>query len=421
MKNRLLIVISAILIFVSGCSKDENPVARYDNYVISGKVVGGLFNTGAPGIKVMRGNDIVYTDATGNFIFGETSQNPYKDVYVTDSVNKTGSIFRNVSANYCYLAHTVGDLNINNIPQAAISVTLSGGMGNSNKLKVFFTDNFNINGMGNDGYCVVYLPEGKTAGGKVCVLLYTENNGQIVSYDRFGFKDYVEVAPGANLNFIFTDSMLTYNPPEVRVSGTITNIPPHSSSYPSFHMISLSPRNANYFYFNCLMSEINGNSFDLLIPGSLPVNYFPLLKLNYSDSSSMQIFTSNVNYILPASGGNNIVITNPDPPQIISPAPTSGIDSNTVFTLYTNYSDRIFHISVLSGMLQYHIYTKDNTFSLSDLYKLGLGGLVKNTEVTIRVNALGKYSNVNDFVYAYYPNVSGFISQPVQQTFFVKP
>lgn len=416
--NITFVVVISLILF--SCSKEENPV-RYDSFVIYGKVIGGIFNAGAPGMKVLHNNDVVYTDNYGGFIFGGSSNHPVDNYYVTDNLKKTGSIFKDVSTGDIYLPHSVEDININNLPHASISVTLQSGLGNSNKFKVFFTNDYNINCIGEDGYCNVYLPENRTYYGRVSVLLYTVNNDIVTSYDKFGFKNYVGLQAGSSVDLVFTDSMMNFNPPEVLVSGYVSNIPPHTSTYPSFLMLSMTPRKANYFYPASKICDITGNTFSFLIPADLPVSYYPVVSLNFSDSGSIGIFNSNLNYLLPTNGITNLNIVNPSQAQILNPAPNSYIDSNTEIRLYAFNSNSIYHITVENESRKFHIYTKNDIITLWDIYRLGIGGLTPNTSVTVKVCTIGLYNSVNDFVSSYYNNIPNFTTQEVSQTNIVKP
>ncbi|MFA5404122.1 MAG: hypothetical protein WC358_04230 [Ignavibacteria bacterium] len=390
-------------------------------YEIQGRVISGIFNSGVPGIKVLYYKNFTYTDNYGLFrMFGNEAHH-YDDIYVTDSINKTGSIFLEGNDGWKRLYHTVESIDTNNLPCAYINIILQNGMGNSNRKKIFYTDYFHVHGFSDDGFCKIYLQGNYDVYGKVCVLLYTvDTNEQVISYDKFGFKK-CGFLYGKNYDLIFTQEDMNFNPDEILVTGTITNLPPHTSSTPSYLLFSMSPVKSDYIYPVSKICNISGNSFSFLIPKELPErNYYPVLSLNFSDSS-IGLTNTNLNYILPTNGNANINIAVPSNAQIIDPPPNTLIDSNTSFTVYSQNTDCIFHISIENASRKFHIYTKSGNFNIQKISKLGLGGLIPNTSVVMKVNTIGLCNSVSQYIYEDFLNISNYTTQEVVRNYYVKP
>jgi len=416
---QLFLVVAIFCLQYFGCSDSSNISSTSQKINVYGKVIGGVFNYGYPNVKVRIENKEVYTDIYGNFIVNDV-QVPY-DVYICDSVTKKGSAFKNLTTSRCWLPHLFNFSG--NIPEATINVTLGDNLKNSYESKVFFTDGRNINGIGN-GHCIVKISDNSSVIGKVCVLLYTKDNSDnIISYDKFGFMDNVTVSPNDNLNLSFPDSIMTYNPAEVAVTGTISGIPTNSSIYYEFYMISMSPRKANYFSTDCSMYNnlLNSNSFSFLIPSGLPVSYYPIYHIMYADTNYSSALTGAEIYLLPKTGSTNLNIAIHPPAQIISPAELTRIDTNTVFTYSASGSNKIYHIIINDSINEFHIYTVSENITTQNLWKFGLGNLSPNYTIKVSIGTGGSFSSLDDYVNPDYENVVGYGTIPVSKKYIVNP
>jgi len=419
MKDKMFVITTIVIIFsfFAGCSDSDNIVSTSKRINVSGKVIGGFFNHGLRNAKIRIEDKYAVTDNYGKFFISDV-QVPY-NVYITDTVTNSASVFEGLSASDCWLPHFRYE-NLN-IPSAIINVTFSGDKRNSNSWKVFFTDGKNVNGMG-EPYFTVYLPDNQPVTGKVCVLLYTkDNNGAILSYDKFGCKDNITISPNDNRNIIFTDSMLSYNPPEALIAGTITGLPPHSSTEFSQFWISMSPRKSdNYFIFSNIF-PIHGNTFSFYIPSNLPVDYFPVLQVNVSDSSIIGEFVCRLNYLLPNTGGTGLNIGVPTTPQNISPPPLSLVDTNTVFSYQDYFGSEIYHVIFSDSVKTFHIYTNKQSTGLWLLGKSGLGQFTPNSKIFLSVNTIGKFNNVDEYVNPEFKNIGQYTSNKIIQPYIMKP
>ena len=414
----LLAVVALLTICYFGCNENENPIVTTPKRTnVTGKVIGYFFNQGLPDAKVRIEDKFVITDSYGNFVINDV-QIPYT-VYITDSVTNSGSVYTGLSTSECWLPHFRDG--IYNMPEGQINISLSGVSGNSNNSKVFFTDGNNVNGIGSGLHCNIYFADNQSAKGKVSVLLYTSDaGGAALSYDKFGYIDNVTITPGGNTNLVFTDSMLSYNPPETRVSGTITGFPSNGYINAEFMFLSMSARKGSYFGNDCSFGFISGNTFDLLIPSGLPVNFYPIYFLEVFDRNNNGQF-GRVYNLLPKAGGTNINIEIPTIPGMYVPPENSLIDTNSIFSYYDYFGPEINHIIFSDSSKTIHLYTTSQTVSLWPLAYLGLGRFAPNSNIIFSVNTIGKFNNVDEYVNPYFSNVDQYSSIPVVQHYTMKP
>jgi hypothetical protein len=418
-----LFAIAVIVILAShffACSDSGDILTTGQKTNVTGRVIGHYFNAGAQFVTVRIEDKTVLTDSYGKFVINDVNV-PY-DVYITDSVNHTGSVYKNLTSSECWFQHNIENY-IYTLSQASINVTLTNGQGTSSGWKSFFTDGKNVNSIGYNGGFQVTLADNNSVTGKVCVLLYTINiNGSVLSYDKFGYVDNVTIYPGASINLSFADSMLTFNPPESRVTGVISGLPPHSNSELSHYIISMSPRKANYYLTNSSFFLIKGNSFDFYVPSNIPINYFPMLNVYVSDSNSLGLFSCGVSYILPKNGATGLNVQIPQSPQLLSPPGLSYVDSNTVFTYSYSGTDRIFKITLSdSASKKINIYTTAENINMQNLWKLGLGKFNPNSTINYSVQVLGSYKSIDDYINPNYENIYNYSPVVIGNTFFMKP
>jgi hypothetical protein len=424
MKGKMFVITSIVIIgsLFTGCSESTNFVSAPKITNVSGKVIGNVFNLGLPYVKVRvedkNGYQNTITDIYGNF-YANNVQVPYV-VYITDTVTKSGSLFLNLSNSECWLPHYRFDGST--APSSVISVDLSGVTGNSNDGKAFFTDGKNVNGTGGPGDLQVYLPDNQPVTGKVSVLLYTkDNNGAVTSYDKFGYMDNVTISPNGNTNLVFTDSILNYVPSKSLITGTITGLPPNMSTGYSHFFISMSPRKSYNYLDPSHIFFLHGISFNFYIPSNLPEDYYPLLKILVSDSSSAGAYTSYVNYLLPKTGATGLNIKIPTIPQNIVPSELSLVDSNTLFSFPDYFGTQIYHVVFTDSIKTFHIYTNSPSTSLWFLSRMGLGSFAPNSRITMTVNTIGGFRYEDEYVNPNFKNIEQYTSQPAVRHYIMKP
>jgi hypothetical protein len=281
--------------------------------------------------------------------------------------------------------------------------------------KYFFTDGKNVNGIGNDPSCQVYLPDNTPVTGKVCYLLFTTG----ISYDKFGYIDNVTLTPNSNINLTFNDSICSYHPNSVSVSGTINTASSEIQNSYAFSTVFVSPRQTNYYSTDIQFENITGNTFNILLPANLSTNYYPMIFIMFQNTNSNQY--TQAFYSLPKAGGTGIILTAPSTPVILSPAENSVIDSNTVFRYSGTGTQEFFLLTFSDSTKTVKYITISNSVNLSSMYKLGLGRFNPNSNVKLIVTAIGQYNNLDEFVN---PNINNLVQRssfPVSRAYYVKP
>jgi hypothetical protein len=413
-----LFAIAVIVIFSShffACSDSGDIVSTPKRTNVSGRVIGGYLNEGAAYVKVRIEDKITLTDEKGDFVINDV-QIPY-DVYITDTLYNKGSVFKNLTNTDCLIPNIVNLFNWGPLNEANIYITYSGIPENYNLCKTFFTDGKNINAIGTSDYCHILFPENHSIKGKVCVIFYTiDSNEVVLSYEKFGYIDNVTISPNSTTNLVFTDSMLSYNPPETLVSGTISSISPSNYRYINY-FINMSPRKGFYYYpFYFGFCHITGNVFNILIPSNLPVEYYPILKCYSSDSGGQAM----MNYELPKSGATGLNVSFPTTPVIFSPPALSYVDTNTIFSYSDNFGPQIYQIIIKDSLKSFFIYTNEKNINMQNLWQFGFGKFGANSKIKFSVNTLGRYNTVDDYANPNFKNVTEYSSMSVSREYIYK-
>jgi hypothetical protein len=412
-KLALAVLLASLYLFFNGCSdNNDSPVVSQSKINVTGRVIGYLFNQGLPYAKIRIEDKIVTADQFGKFYIPDV-KTPYT-IYVSDSASNRGCIFEGLNEPECYLKFVDGSSP--NELHASINVAYSGNIETSNERKIFFTDGKNVNGIGSDFSCRVYLPDNTPVAGKVCYLLYTTNSqGKVLTYDKFGYIDNVSLTPNANINLTFNDSICSFNPGSVSVSGSINT----TSGIYAISTVIISPRHSNFFVTNILLDIIIENTFNILLPANLSVNYYPLMFIQFQDYSSGLYCQSF--YSLPKAGGTGIVLTAPSTPQIISPPENSPIDSNTVFSFSGTGSQEFFQLTFSDSIRTVKFITSSNSVTLASMYKLGMVRFSANSQIKFEVTAISPFNSIDEYVN---PNINNLVhrsSFPVSREYYVKP
>jgi hypothetical protein len=426
MKAKLFAI--AVIVILSShffaCSDSGDILTTGQKTNVSGKVIGGFFNYGTPNIKIQIEDKVTFSDNYGRFYISNVSV-PY-DIYLRDTTLDKGTVIRNLSLSECWIPYTAKNPPTNT-PTGTIKVSLNNITGYKNNWKIFFSDGKNYNGISNvesdsTGSVDVVIWDNSIVTGKVFVLNYSMTGGEITSFDKFGYIDNVSISAGGVVNLVFNDSMLTFNPPEALISGTISGIPPHTNMFPTFTSISFSPRKYNaYFTDNCLYN-ISSSNFNLVIPSNLPVNFYPFMEINLSDSGGFGYNKCLVKYLLPKNGAVGLNINIPESPQIISPPANSYIDTNNIISFLSSSPDRVFCIRFEdSTLLSYDIYTTSENINMNNLWKLGIKSFTPNTRVAVGVTAYIGAKNINEYFNPNADNIAYSIPKWVSNLYYMKP
>jgi len=410
----LSVMLFALLAFINGCdSSYDNPIETQKVINVSGRVKGGALNTGLPYAKIRIEDKETYTDEFGHFNISGV-KTPYT-VYITDTVANSGCIYDGLSEPECILKF-FSRQGIYNTLSSQINYTYSGSA-TSNAKKIFFTDGKNISGVGaiNFPTCSVYLPNNNPVTGRAYLLLYTQG----LSYDRFGFIDNVTLSPNSSINLVFNDSICGFFPSSARVTGTINIANPQLLNNFTLCTIYFSPRMFSTFALDLILEPISGNSFDILIPSNLGVEFYPMMWVNYYDYSTGA--SNQCYYYLPKAGGTGLVLNVPTTPQIVSPGEYSIINENTLFTFSDASSQDIFELTFTDSVKTVMYYTGANTVSLSNMSKLGLGSFTPASDIKFTVTAIGQFNSLNDFANPNINNLNQRISFPVSRKYFFNP
>jgi len=386
---------------------------------VNGKVIGGPHNQGAPNVKVRIGNNTTMTDNYGNFYISGYSI-PY-DVYVSDSVSGTGSIIRSLDHYDIWVPNP--SENLPSITTSLINVTVSDN-NHTNKFKIFFTDGYNLNSMGENssptsGSCIVYHPDNMAANGRLYILEYNTNEqGGLEYYERFGLTDKISVSPGSTVSVNASDSVMKYNVFSSLVSGAISGIP-QGYSFSAYYSLSISTREFDHPVTTAAIIPNLQNSFSFLVPGNIPVTYYPLIQVNVFDSSSAQVNTGYYRKDLPHSGGTGIQIQFPQEASIISPPENSFVDSNTVFT--RNNQNVVLTRYIFSDSIrEIHVYDMKSTITMKDFYKLGLGAFAPNSKITVSIEELGYSIYMSNFVQPNRGNLNNYKTPKKVYAYYMK-
>ncbi|MBI5401844.1 MAG: hypothetical protein HY959_00445 [Ignavibacteriae bacterium] len=414
MKGRIALaaVLFAVFAFINGCdSSYNNPIETQKSINVSGRVIGYLFNQGLPYAKIRIEDKIITADQFGKFYIPEV-KTPYT-VYITDSASSRGCIYEGLSEPECHLKFVNGTSP--NELRATVNVSYSGNIGTSNARKIFFTDGKNVSGIGNDPFCEVFLPDNTPVTGKVCYLLYTTG----ISFDKFGYIDNVTLAPNVNVNLSFNDSICSFHPYSVSVSGSINTFSNNIQNNYAFSTIFVSPRQTNFYSTNIQFENFSGNTFNILLPANLSVNYYPLMYIIFQNTSNNHY--TQAFYSLPKAGGTGIVLNAPSTPIILSPAENSVLDSNTNISFSGTGTQEFFYLTISDSLKSIKYITSANSVNLSSISKLGLGRFNPNSRIYFEVLAISQFNSLNDFVNPNINNLAIRNSFPVSRQYYFNP
>ncbi len=394
----LLCVCLLISAFLMSCYDSPDSVLISHTFVVSGKVIGGPHNAGAPNVFVMIGDKTVMTDADGYFSIGGVSS-PY-DIYVSDTLNKTASLFEGLDYTQRVFLPNYVKNPVTNVPTASVEVKLK-YQHPINKFKIYFTDDISVYGIGGNttdtsGLCTVYLPDNKPVTGKIAVLKYTtDNNGNVTAFNRFGYINGITISPNSTVTVAFPDTIFRTNPGTLNSSGTITNIPSGCSMSASMFVI-LGGRELDFDYQSAAIQTNIPASFTLQVPYNISLPFTKILNVIAYDSANPGAAKGFVNSYL--DGGTGFSFPFPDNSYIVSPPNNSAINENTVFSQSSQPYGPISMFVFTDSVRTFNVYTKSMSTSMKNFHKFGFGLFPYNSTIKFTAKIIGRYYSVGSYL-----------------------
>lgn len=382
---------------------------------ITGKVY-GLYGYPQKDITIRIGNKTSITSTDGSFYI-DNVQTPY-DLYLKDSVKKKGYVYQGLSSDNISIPIIPSYPSPNS--QAIINVNYPPGLFQSDG-KLIFTDEDYINKYSsagsNGGNITLYVTPGTPITGKVIVLLYTKNNGNITSYDRFGMKDSITVTAGETLNLNFTENDLSYNPVDKTVSYNLIPASGYTASY-RFLFLHFGTRQTLLYASTLEYERINNDNFSIVIPEQLPQSFTPIFFAYAQNSAGV---SCQEKFFLSGISGN--LQMNSAPQLIYPPDNFQNADTNTIFS-FDKYNTEPGIISVViretPGDTTYQILTTSDNVTLQGLSSFGFGSL-NNKTFNWDCEKLGEYQSVDEYLSPALNVKKQFLSNTVSRTFTTKP
>lgn len=414
-----LILVSAALVFCffTGCS-DDVTAPMISSIDVSGKVT-GMFGAPLQNLKISVGGKTVYTDLNGRFTAASVTA-PY-DIIIVDSVSKHSFCYRKVNSQTLNLQFFPFPPNTSNFVPTNVYVSYPQGIFQSDG-KLFFTDGEDVNAYGealqNGGTILLNLNPQSTLTGKVILLFYTTYGGQVISYDRFGYKDGITVSAGIPVNINFIENDLTLNPPERTVNINLIPVQGYSVLFRFLSLHFGGPQHTINYSIGKTIGDIVSNSFQIVLPEGLPFPYVPVIEASAQNQNLGSTFEKFA-YL----SGNTLNLQMHNPPQLLSPPDfAQDVDINTVFSFTPKASGELNHITLYDTLnrVRYYIVMEADYFTLKDLSGLGLENFYGRA-FAWTCNRRGNYSGIDDFVNpGKFPEMQ-YMSSPLGRHFTTKP
>lgn len=409
------VITASVLIFLislNGCDKDLIvPTSTFKN--ITGKVY-GIFGYPQKDLTVRIGNNTAVTSNDGSFYIANV-EIPY-DLYLKDSAHNKGYVYKGLTSDNISIPIVPSD-----VPSPAnIQINYPPGMFQSAG-KLIFTDEDYINSYSeagaNGGSINLYVTSGTPIQGKVIVLLYTKSAGNIISYDRFGFKDSITVTAGGNVTVNFSDTELSYNPNEKTLSYNLIPVSGYTASY-RFPFLHFGTRQTLLYASTIEFERINSDNFTIVIPEQLPISFTPIFFAYAQNSSGVRCQEK---FFLSGISGN--LQMNAAPQLIYPPDNYQNADTNTIFSV-DKYNTEPGIVSIIfnesSSNTTYQILTASDNVTLQGLSSFGFGSL-SNKTFNWSCEKHGEYQNIDEFLSPALNVKKQFNSNTVSRTFTTKP
>ncbi len=416
-------LVSSLLLCIISFSCNENGISEYHlvSMGVRGRVIGGTRNTGAPNLTVKIQDQSCVTDNTGSFLFNGIK--PPFDVFVSDTLNKTASIFRGFNSPSLMIPHDVPNLN-SAFPEAAFKVKANIPYP-INNMRVYFTDGLNTNGMGaaSDADSVsftVALNENKPVRGKLYVLLYTTDiDGKVTSYNRFGYIDSVYANPGSSLSYIIPDSIFKTTPVVKSITGSILTLP-YGYSWSASFCISMSPRIYDYSPASTVIMRNIQTNFSIIVPYFAYGPGYSFVSLQLFDSTGSQVKSGYINTCVETWGGNTLSVISPQEAGLSSPPAGSVVDANTVFNRVVQNQGKMSHFIFSDSVRTFHVYTVGTTCTMKDFENMGIGTFAAGSKIYVTVDESGAGYYTDLLFTPNLDNICGYRTPPGTRVFYMR-
>ncbi|MFA5404752.1 MAG: hypothetical protein WC358_07440 [Ignavibacteria bacterium] len=407
----LFLVLFVFSVIISSC-EDSGTESLSTRINISGKISASL-NFPVSNVIVKVEDKVTTTSADGEFSLSDVTT-PY-DLKIIDTSRKAGYIYKGLS-------RTDLDISLYYIPQnnsaANINLTYPASLSNFDG-KAIFTDGNQKSYYGNLPFISVVMGNNTTITGKVILIFFTrDNDSNIISYDRYGEKDNITISAGGTTNVDFTLNDLQLNPGEVTVSGNISGQQGLSTS--KFYCLSFGKRYTSGYISNLSFSQIQDDTFNLVLPTNLPSDFTPLIFLyaqgTYPNSQISEQF------ILP-KGGTGINLSLHNWPSLINPTDNAtNIDASTLFEWASGSGNGIYGITITNpaNTVTYTIYTNLTSITLADINSFGLGN-INNKVFSWSCEKYGSVSSLNEYLDPERNNIGYYRATTSTRTFSTKP
>jgi len=393
-----------LFIYFSGCNNNSVNITEVQQ-TVNGKVY-NEYHQALPNVKVKIGEQGSQTSYDGNFVI-ENVFAPY-DLIILDSLNKFGYFFQgltiqNPEINIVNpsLHPRVCVMNVN-LP-TIIPITFG---------KLIFTDTIDFNYYADiTGHNLTFnlnLKDDNPVIGKLIILMYSKNGfNQIISYDKFGFKDNITISPGGNINVNFLASDFTLKP-------GLTNV--------NLNMYGKYQNENKYFYLSFgknVYQNISGNPafnqgygsyVDFNIPTGLPFNYSTLFCISgFLDSNSF-IGPYQQQFLVP-NGVYGLHLDVEAPPALAYPPNNfGGVDVNTTFSFISGVYNGVFDIVMIDSVSDYtyYYYTTQKSFDLKWITKIHNTDISKDSFRWFVESISPSFCNLDDLLNPDRSNLNSF-------------
>ena len=408
----VILPVFAIYIFFSGCSDDQNVVSTTSEITVSGTVI-NLVNQSVPNVKVEIEGQSVMTSSDGVFSVSNVSK-PY-NLVVNDDLHNSSKLFYGLSSARVKIP---GVESIDDSLQCEIAYTIPPEIFTSGVTgKIIFTDGKYVNTYDNlsPGFLLrVWLQDYSPVTGNLIVITYKKDgSGNIVSYENFGMSAPIQVSNGGVYSYNFSLAELSLNPGEKTLSGTINVQPGFTGEY-NFYSLTFSDKRTPGYAALLMFESIEGNSFNIVTPTGLPIQFTNLLYTNYYGG---QINNSEV-FKLP-EGTSGISLDVKEQPELLTPEDNAtDVSGSTLFSFTEGTGSGIYKVSLIDQTQNknYVIYISSNSFHLNEFNDLFSNG-IPNSGFKWSVEKTGFANSVNDYVTTYTDRPEYFRNNSTERSF----
>lgn len=217
----------------------------------------------------------------------------------------------------------------------------------------------------------VEFPNENPGTGNVMVLVVTTNSdGKIVSYDNFGMKSGVMLTIGSTTNINFTSADLSTDPGEQFVTGNITNPSGYGDSHYEYMLSYNSSVNLIKHGTFLVGNSTAGDNFNEPVPTGLPVPLRIAVRA-FSIDMTLGSFSEKFHFLNPAISDNSFTVE--AAPIMISPADNSvNVDSASYFSYTLGGAGGVHILHIESPNLSYYIYSTSENVKFPSFNEFGI-------------------------------------------------